>query len=174
MFDDAKKKWEGIFTDESKILLSPSHLAVCVASLQDIKQLIRSTFYSDQWTTAENAQVEDRFNDYWTEYNLVSKTDPDGYTTEYTYNALDLVTKINYNDAKEVSYRYNKTGDLVSMTDWLDTTTFELDLLHQMTAATDHAGKRVEYTYDGVGNQTSIKMIWRSFATLKKLPLLLY
>ena len=33
------------------------------------KQLIRSTFYSDQWTTAENAQVEDRFNDYWTEYN---------------------------------------------------------------------------------------------------------
>ena len=55
--------------------------------------------------------------------NLVSKTDPDGYTTEYTYNALDLVTKINYNDAKEVSYRYNKTGDLVSMTDWLGTTT---------------------------------------------------
>ena len=37
LFDAAKKKWEGIFTDESKILLSPSHLAVCVASLQDIK-----------------------------------------------------------------------------------------------------------------------------------------
>lgn len=37
LFDDAKKKWEGIFTDESKILLSPSHLAVCVATLQDIK-----------------------------------------------------------------------------------------------------------------------------------------
>ncbi len=37
LFDDAKKKWEGIFTEESKILLSPSHLSVCVASLQDIK-----------------------------------------------------------------------------------------------------------------------------------------
>ena len=37
LFDDAKKKWEGIFADESKILLSPSHLAVCVATLQDIK-----------------------------------------------------------------------------------------------------------------------------------------
>lgn len=37
LFDDAKKKWEGVFTDESKILLSPSHLAVCVATLQDIK-----------------------------------------------------------------------------------------------------------------------------------------
>lgn len=86
----------------------------------------------------------------------MSKTDPDGYTTEYTYNALDLVTSINYNDAKEVSYRYNATGDLVSMTDWLGTTSFELDLLHQITAATDHKGNRVEYTYDGVGNQTSI------------------
>ncbi|MDF2505581.1 N-6 DNA methylase [Clostridium sp.] len=37
LFDDAKKKWEGVFVDESKILLSPSHLAVCVSTLQDIK-----------------------------------------------------------------------------------------------------------------------------------------
>ena len=37
LFDDAKKKWEGVFSDESKILLSPSHLAVCVSTLQDIK-----------------------------------------------------------------------------------------------------------------------------------------
>lgn len=37
LFDDAKKKWEGVFSEESKILLSPSHLAVCVSTLQDIK-----------------------------------------------------------------------------------------------------------------------------------------
>lgn len=37
IFDDAKKKWEGVFPEESKILLSPSHLAVCVSTLQDIK-----------------------------------------------------------------------------------------------------------------------------------------
>ena len=37
LFDDAKRKWEGIFTEKSKILLSPSHLAVCVSTLQDIK-----------------------------------------------------------------------------------------------------------------------------------------
>ncbi len=37
LFDDAKRKWEGIFADESKILLSPSHLALCVSTLQDIK-----------------------------------------------------------------------------------------------------------------------------------------
>lgn len=37
LFDDAKKKWEGVFPEESKILLSPSHLAICVSTLQDIK-----------------------------------------------------------------------------------------------------------------------------------------
>jgi len=37
LFDDAKVKWGGVFADDSKILLSPSHLAVCVSTLQDIK-----------------------------------------------------------------------------------------------------------------------------------------
>ena len=37
LFDNAKKEWEGVFPEESKILLSPSHLAVCVSTLQDIK-----------------------------------------------------------------------------------------------------------------------------------------
>ena len=33
--------------------------------------------------------------------NMVSKTDADGYVTQYSYTALDLVQKINYNGAKE-------------------------------------------------------------------------
>jgi type I restriction enzyme M protein len=37
LFDDAKKKWPGVFPDESKIDLSPSHLSICVSSLQDVK-----------------------------------------------------------------------------------------------------------------------------------------
>lgn len=37
LFDQAKKKWEGIFKDDDKITLTPSHLSVCVASLQDVK-----------------------------------------------------------------------------------------------------------------------------------------
>ena len=37
LFDDAKRRWEGVFTEDTKILLSPSHLAVCVSSLQDVK-----------------------------------------------------------------------------------------------------------------------------------------
>ena len=88
--------------------------------------------------------------------NLVSKTDADGYVTQYSYTALDLVKKINYNGAKEVSYQYNKVGELVQMNDWTGTNTFELDLLGRLQKMTDHKGNTVSYAYDAVGNQTSI------------------
>lgn len=37
LFDKAKTKWEGIFSDDAKLQLTPSHLAVCVASLEGVK-----------------------------------------------------------------------------------------------------------------------------------------
>lgn len=37
LFDRAKNKWSGVFTDDAKIVLTPSHLSICVSSLQDVK-----------------------------------------------------------------------------------------------------------------------------------------
>lgn len=37
LFEKAKQKWEGVFTDDAKLMLTPSHLSVCVSSLQDVK-----------------------------------------------------------------------------------------------------------------------------------------
>lgn len=37
LFDKAKQTWEGVFTDSAKITLTPSHLAICVSSLESIK-----------------------------------------------------------------------------------------------------------------------------------------
>jgi type I restriction enzyme M protein len=37
LFDKAREKWEGVFADGSRIDLTPSHLAVCVASLEKVK-----------------------------------------------------------------------------------------------------------------------------------------
>ena len=37
LFDQAKGKWAGVFTDDAKLMLTPSHLSVCVSSLQDVK-----------------------------------------------------------------------------------------------------------------------------------------
>lgn len=37
LFEKAREKWEGVFSEDSKIQLTPSHLSVCVSSLQDVK-----------------------------------------------------------------------------------------------------------------------------------------
>ncbi len=37
LFEKAKEKWEGVFSESSKINLTPSHLAICVSSLEQIK-----------------------------------------------------------------------------------------------------------------------------------------
>jgi len=37
LFNKAKDQWKGVFTEDSKIELSSSHLAICVSSLQDVK-----------------------------------------------------------------------------------------------------------------------------------------
>ncbi|NCR56346.1 MAG: N-6 DNA methylase [Microcystis aeruginosa LL13-06] len=37
LFDKAKKKWPGVFSEDVKIGLAPSHLSVCVSSLENVK-----------------------------------------------------------------------------------------------------------------------------------------
>lgn len=37
LYDKARSKWEGVFSEDSKIQLTPSHLAVCVSSLEGVK-----------------------------------------------------------------------------------------------------------------------------------------
>ena len=37
LFDQAKNKWKGVFPEDSKFVLSDSHLSICVSSLQDVK-----------------------------------------------------------------------------------------------------------------------------------------
>jgi type I restriction enzyme M protein len=37
LFDGAKKKWEGVFSEDAKISLTPSHLSICVSSLENVK-----------------------------------------------------------------------------------------------------------------------------------------
>jgi type I restriction enzyme M protein len=37
LFDKARSKWEGVFSEGAKIDLTPSHLAVCVSSLEGVK-----------------------------------------------------------------------------------------------------------------------------------------
>ncbi len=37
LFESAKKKWEGVFSEDSKINLTPSHLSICIGTLEGAK-----------------------------------------------------------------------------------------------------------------------------------------
>lgn len=37
LFDKAKNRWDGVFSEDAKINLTASHLSVCLSSLQDVK-----------------------------------------------------------------------------------------------------------------------------------------
>ncbi|MGP1438750.1 MAG: N-6 DNA methylase [Treponema sp.] len=37
LFDKARGRWEGVFSEDAKLTLTASHLSVCVSSLQDVK-----------------------------------------------------------------------------------------------------------------------------------------
>ena len=104
--------------------------------------------------TEVNAKGDGKVFVYDENGNLISKTDEDGYVTEYSYSPVNLVSGINYNGAKQASYIYNGTGELIEMTDWNGTTTFERDLLNRLVKVTDHDNNVVEYGWDNVGNKT--------------------
>ena len=104
--------------------------------------------------TEVNAKGDGKVFVYDGNGNLIQKTDEDGYVTEYEYSPVNLVSNINYNDAKSVSYLYNGTGELIEMNDWNGTTSFSRDLLNRIIKVTDHDGKTVEYGWDAVGNKT--------------------
>lgn len=57
------------------------------------------------------------------------------------------------------------------MEDWLGETDFEVDLLHQLTVATDHKGNQVEYTYDSMGRVTGMRYPngWVEYCTYDKM-----
>lgn len=106
-------------------------------------------------TTEVNAKGDGKVFVYDGNGNLISKTDEDGYVTEYDYSPVNLVSEIRYADGKVANYLYDGTGDLIKMDDWNGTTSISMDLLDRITSVTDHKSRTVEYGWDAVGNKTS-------------------
>ena len=98
--------------------------------------------------TEVNAKGDGKVFVYDGNGNLIQKTDEDGYVTEYEYSPVNLVSNINYNDAKSASYAYNGTGELIEMDDWNGKTSIGRDLLNRVVKVTDHNGREVEYGWD--------------------------
>jgi YD repeat-containing protein len=84
--------------------------------------------------------------------NLTQKTDADGYVTEYSYDALNLLERVEYDGGKEAQFAYDKNGALTAMMDWNGTARFSLDALGRVTSAVDHNEREATYSYDAVDN----------------------
>ena len=85
--------------------------------------------------------------------NTLSKTDPLGNVTTYTYNAGDLLLSEKNPLGNTTSYTYNQFGQVLTQTDPMGgiiTSTYDGD--GNRLTITDEEGNFKSFTYDGAGN----------------------
>jgi RHS repeat-associated protein len=109
---------------------------------------------------------------------LLGKTDPEGGTTSYAYDANGNRTSTTLPDGTKSEYQYDNLGNMTSATDALgqtteytyndfsqvvsvrgadgDVTGYSYDANGNMTAMTDPTGATTKYRVDGRGNVTSV------------------
>lgn len=90
--------------------------------------------------------------------NLKKTEDALGRTVSYSYDAADRLKEINYSEeaTHDVTYKYDKDGNVVEMVDGTGTTTQVYDQLDRLTEVTNGKKEVVKYKYDLGNEQTEI------------------
>ena len=90
--------------------------------------------------------------------NITKVISPKGDTVSYTYDPLNRLEKIIYNDAEKWRYGYDANGNVTSVTDAITgtTTRYSYDKNNQVTQQTTGSANTVNYTYDANGNIVSL------------------
>ncbi|MDF2545537.1 MAG: repeat protein [Anaerosolibacter sp.] len=121
---------------------------------------LQSTFFTYDkrglLTEAQDAAGKVTVYEYDENGNLISQKDRDGYNTTYDYDPNNLLKKINYNNEKQVEFKYNPLGQMTEMRDWLGTTKLDLDPLGRILKVTDFDNRITEYTWSPTGEKKSI------------------
>lgn len=90
-------------------------------------------------------------------HNTLSKTDADGSTTRYSYDAAGNMTRVTDPAGATTSYTYNAFGQTTSVTDPEgDVTRYEYDAGGNLVKTVDPTGAATAYEYDAKGNVTSV------------------
>jgi RHS repeat-associated protein len=99
--------------------------------------------------------------------NLKKSEDALGRTISYTYDAADRPTKVDYSEASttDLTYKYDKDGNVVEMTDGTGATTREYDQLDRLTEVKNGAKEVVKYKYD-IGNELT-ELVYPNGETVK-------
>ncbi|HUD39916.1 MAG TPA: RHS repeat-associated core domain-containing protein [Streptosporangiaceae bacterium] len=90
--------------------------------------------------------------------NTLTRTDPDGVITTWTYTPLNLPATISYSgsSAHSVGYSYDAGGNETGMTDATGTSAYVYDSFGELTSAKNGAGQTTGYTYNADGQVSSI------------------
>ena len=107
---------------------------------------------------------------------LIEETTAIGSVKQYGYNALNLLSSSTNGRGQETTYHYDEAGRLVSFSDPVGTVAYsydpngnvlttsdssgtikrQYDALNRVTQYTDSQGNTIHYTYDAVGNLTTL------------------
>ncbi|HEU5063768.1 MAG TPA: DUF6531 domain-containing protein [Solirubrobacterales bacterium] len=100
--------------------------------------------------------------------NLKKTEDALGRTTSYAYDNADRLKEVNYSEAStaDVTYKYDKSSNIVEMTDGTGTTTRVYDQLGRLTEVKNGKSEVVKYTYD-LGNQQT-EIVYPNGETVKR------
>ncbi|HET9896764.1 MAG TPA: RHS repeat-associated core domain-containing protein [Streptosporangiaceae bacterium] len=90
--------------------------------------------------------------------NTLTRTDPNGITTTWTYTPLSKTATVTYSGASahSVTYGYDAGGNKTAMTDATGSSSYVYDPFSELTSATNGAGQVTGYGYNADGEVSSI------------------
>ena len=95
--------------------------------------------------------------------NVVSTTDFNQDTINFSYDPLNRLISKTFPDNTEVNFTYTPTGRMSTVTDDRGTTSYEYDIRDRLISRTDPTGvylpssATIEYDYDDAGNRTLVR-----------------
>lgn len=148
-----------------------------VSATDPMKGVSSAAYDADGNQTSVTNPLGGSFNYAYDDSNRsTSESTTSGGTISYTYNALNLLSEMvnarsqkrdyTYDDAGRIksfadpegttSYTYDANGNILTVADTVGMITRQYDALNRVIKVTDTSGNVVQYTYDAVGNLTSL------------------